>query len=313
MTQPSSDIIALAEARLAARINKDWSESDRLRDEIAQRGWKIVDTSNGYDLVELPPFTVLSNVTGMVDNSHAQSTSETTLHVLVDGWPGDVETFCTAFAANAPGGIQLHLIDCGNVDSAGLIAERFAKSHSQQILVTHLDQTLPTAGWATVLNAAIKNCTSHVQGFADMSSVISGDAFSPLVAAIQNGVVLAGWRGVNVDVEDNWRSFVDADKAGECDAVLSYLMFFARDAALKTPLNPKAKFYRNADLEWSLMLRNAGGKVVMPEMSLPCAQTRHHGYHDSEPEYRERESKKTYDRILQGFRSRPQILAPRPQ
>ena len=36
-----SDIIALAELRMNARNNKDWSESDRLRDEIISKGWLI--------------------------------------------------------------------------------------------------------------------------------------------------------------------------------------------------------------------------------------------------------------------------------
>ena len=59
------------------------------------------------------------------------------------------------------------------------------------------------------------------------------------------------------------------------------------------------------------MLRAAGGRLVVPTADQPARQDRHHGYHDSEPELRERESKKTYDRILQGFRRRPEILHPR--
>nr|MDA3873752.1 cysteine--tRNA ligase [Kiritimatiellia bacterium] len=44
------EIHALAETRLQARANKDWAESDRLRDELTQRGWAIKDLSGGYEL-----------------------------------------------------------------------------------------------------------------------------------------------------------------------------------------------------------------------------------------------------------------------
>jgi len=44
------DITALAEERKAARTNKDWKESDRLRDELLAKGWVIEDSKDGYIL-----------------------------------------------------------------------------------------------------------------------------------------------------------------------------------------------------------------------------------------------------------------------
>ena len=44
------EIIKLAEERQKARENKDWAESDRLRDEIIKMGFSIKDTKNGYEL-----------------------------------------------------------------------------------------------------------------------------------------------------------------------------------------------------------------------------------------------------------------------
>ncbi len=38
------------EQRQAARVAKDWKESDRLRDEIAKRGWMVQDTPQGPKL-----------------------------------------------------------------------------------------------------------------------------------------------------------------------------------------------------------------------------------------------------------------------
>lgn len=45
------DVLALAEQRKIARSQKNWAESDRLRDEIAQKGYAIKDTANGYEIV----------------------------------------------------------------------------------------------------------------------------------------------------------------------------------------------------------------------------------------------------------------------
>ena len=44
------EIIILAEKRKQARDNKDWAESDRLRDEIQSKGYIIKDSKEGYDL-----------------------------------------------------------------------------------------------------------------------------------------------------------------------------------------------------------------------------------------------------------------------
>jgi hypothetical protein len=140
--------------------------------------------------------------------------------------------------------------------------------------------------------------------------VLDGDAISPLVQSIEGAVVGAGWKGTNVDIDDAWRSVVDAGP-GEVDILLGYLAALDRDAALATPPNPKAKFYRNADMEWSLAMRAGGGRIVMPSAALPVHQERHHGYHDSDQEYRDRESRKTYDRLLQRFRGTPGILRSR--
>ncbi len=40
----------LAETRIEARLHKDWSASDRLRDEIAAKGWIVEDTPQGQKL-----------------------------------------------------------------------------------------------------------------------------------------------------------------------------------------------------------------------------------------------------------------------
>jgi hypothetical protein len=50
--QPPELVVSLAEQRLAARIAKNWDESDRLREEIMALGWMVQDSKNGYTLVK---------------------------------------------------------------------------------------------------------------------------------------------------------------------------------------------------------------------------------------------------------------------
>jgi cysteinyl-tRNA synthetase len=42
-----AEIAELAEARVQARLAKDWRKSDQLRDELAARGWEARDTKDG--------------------------------------------------------------------------------------------------------------------------------------------------------------------------------------------------------------------------------------------------------------------------
>jgi hypothetical protein len=144
----------------------------------------------------------------------------------------------------------------------------------------------------------------------DLSSIISGDAITPLINQIKGEIVAAGWKGSLVKLDDEWRSVEDKGE-GEVDILLGYLFAIKTKIAQEIPANSKAKFYRNADLEWSLELRSKGHKLVALGNTLPVEQKRHHGYHDSDIEYREKESKKTYDRILQNYRGKTQILSPR--
>jgi hypothetical protein len=50
--QPSGEVLELANRRARARTNRDWAESDKLRDEIAAHGWTVQDSKDGSKLVK---------------------------------------------------------------------------------------------------------------------------------------------------------------------------------------------------------------------------------------------------------------------
>jgi hypothetical protein len=316
MTVAPDAVQRLAAERVDARSAKDFARSDELRDEIAGLGWLIKDTAGGYELVERPPFEVLADLRQLVASAPEAPPAGCTLALLVDGWPDDLETCVRALMVNLAPDVVVVALDCGDVDGAGLRLHHLAAEFEGRLIELHVDLPLARIGWAPAVTALASVVRSPLFGVIDMSTVLTGDGLPAIIAAFEDpSVIASGWRGVNVDVKDNWRTFTDAGP-GEVDAVLGYLIVVRTDAAIACPPSPKAMFYRNADMEWSLALREHGaptgtGRIVIPSGEQPIRQDRHHGYHDSEDAYRDKESKKTYERILQRFRGRTDLLSPR--
>ncbi|MBV9293065.1 MAG: hypothetical protein JO222_11500, partial [Frankiales bacterium] len=314
-------VVALAEERVRARAARDFAAADGLREAIADRGWLVTDEPNGFRLAPKPPYDVLGSVRELPDNSAEPADRRATVSVVVDGWPDDVRRCLDALAEHAPDDVTIQALDLGNVDAAGDALHEVATEAGGRIEEWHVgqpplwrDPAAGGAGWSAARLALLRADTAHIHVWCDLSTVLTGDAISPLLDAIDadDSVVGAGWRGVDVDLADEWRSFSPAGP-GEVDAVLGYLFAMRRDAALAVGgPHAKARFYRNADMEFSFALREAtGGRLVVPAAELPCEHGRHHGYHDTDPSYRDAESARTYQRFLQRYRGRKDLLHPR--
>ena len=298
---PPADVLALAEARARARAARDFAESDRLRDVLAEAGWTVRDGPDGYALAPRPPYDVAASVAELPVRRDAPDERRCTVGLLVEGWPQDVRTCVEALLAHAPDDVVVVLLENGPTD-AGAAVHELAAAHPGRVEELHVERA---AGWGAARQALLDADTAAVHVLMDPSTVLEGDALTPVLAAFDDATVVgAGWRGVRV--QDGWRTFEDAP-AGEVEALLGYLLAVRRSAALRVPLPAKARSYRNADMEWSFLLREAGGRLVVPAGPLPLRQDRHRGYHDSDPAVRDRESKKTYDRFLQRFRGREDL------
>jgi hypothetical protein len=301
---PPDDVTALAERRAAARAEKDFADSDRLRDEIAAAGWTVRDAPDGYALTPRPPYDVLPSVEALPDCSAEADTSRCTVGLLVEGWPQDLRTCVDALLTHAPHDVRIVLLENGSTDAGATVHD--LASGSDRVQELHVERA---AGWGPARQALIRADPAAVHVLMDLSTVLEGDAVTPLLEALEDpSVAAAGWRGVRV--KDGWREVEDAP-AGEVEALLGYLVAVRRSVVLHVPLPAKARFYRNADLEWSFLLRDAAqrsgtaGRLVA--VDVPVRQERHRGYHDSDPAVRDRESKKTYDRFLQRFRGREDL------
>lgn len=304
MSSPPPQVLALSERRALARAAKDFAESDRLRDDIAAAGWVVRDGPDGPVLAERPPYDVLASVSDLPDRSAEPDTRRCTVAVLVEGWAEDLRTCVAALVQHAPDDVVVVLLDNGS--DAGPAVHELAQAHPGRVQELHVERA---AGWSQARGALLRADTATVHVLLDPSTVLEGDALEPVLACFDDpAVVGAGWRGVAV--QDGWTTFAEAGP-GEVEALLGYLFAVRRAAALLVPLPTKARFYRNADMEWSFLLREAGGRLLVPAGELPVRQDRHRGYHDTDPAYREKESKKTYDRFLQRFRGREDLRLPR--
>lgn len=285
----------LAAERLAARAAKDFAKADQLRDEIAALGFEIVDVAGGY---EFRPISLYPSYSTLQEIKPIKAKGEIVLAMIVDGFLEDALTTVQNVKAHCAFEIVLLL----KTDPGALVEEIDSR--------TQLIQLSANIGWGECANALLKNVTSKYLIIMDPSTRFTGDAVTPALAELNKGEYNAvGWRGGLVNIQDEWRS-VDDKGPGEVDVLFSYFLALNRADALSVDgFNNRAIYYRNADMEFSLKLRHSNGRLL--QMDLPLEQDRHHGYYDTDPEFREVQSKKNYDRILERFRGKEAILSPR--
>ena len=295
MSAPDS-VDELARARQAARAEKNFALSDQLRDEIAAQGFEVVDVAGGYELRPKKRFPVYESTRDIRPINSGKF--EITVGMIVDGFQEDAVTCIRAIKEHSQCAIAILVIG-----EPGPLADELDSR-------TSLVQVNENFGWGENANALLRNVTSEFIVIMDPSTIFTGDSITPVLEELKKREFVAvGWRGGLVNLEDDWRS-TDDKGPGEVDVLFSYFIGMHREDALAARgFSNRALFYRNADIEFSLNLRHSNGRLL--QMELPLEQARHHGYHDSEPEYRDAQSKKNYDRILERFRGKTAILSPR--
>jgi hypothetical protein len=295
VTAPES-VHELARARQEARAAKDFAKSDELRNEIAAQGFEVVDVAGGYELRPKKRFATYESTRDIRPINSGKY--EITVAMIIDGFHEDAVQTIKTIKQHSDCAITMLVLG-----DAGAIADQL-DARTSLVVVTE------DFGWGENANALLRNITSEFVIIMDPSTRFTGDAVAPVLAELKKREYVAvGWRGGLVNLEDDWRS-VDDKGPGEVDVLFSYFIGMHReDAIAARGFNNRALFYRNADIEFSLGLRHANGHLL--QMELPLEQDRHHGYHDSDPEYRDAQSKKNYDRILERFRGKTAILSPR--
>jgi hypothetical protein len=222
--------------------------------------------------------------------------SNLTVGIIIDGFHEDAITSIQSILENCDAEIALLI----NGKQEPLVLPT-----SDRIKIFEEKQKL---GWGNAANFLFQNGERKYLALMDPSTTFTGDAATLVEAKLGEGYKGVGWRGGLINVEDEWRSVEDKGP-GEVDVLFSYFMALDREFAKEIGANPSSKYYRNADMELSLAMREGGARLY--QMDLPLQQGRHHGYYDVDESYREKHSKDNYNRILKRFRGKNDILSPR--
>jgi hypothetical protein len=219
--------------------------------------------------------------------------------IIAEGFTEDLITCVSAITKHTQTPVSIY----ANGKSNWLSDDLFK---SNQINITQEKNPL---GWGNVINHFLSTSTEDYLVIMDPSTIFTDDPITPTLTQLESGYQGVGWKGGLVNLDDEWRS-TDDKGVGEVDVLFSYFLALDRVFTQKAGgANPSAKYYRNADMELSLAIRAAGGKLL--QIDLPLTQERHHGYYDVDPDYRDKNSRKNYQRILERFRGKNEILSPR--
>jgi len=294
MTEVKSKEV-LAQERLDARAAKDFAKADLIRDQIAALGFEVIDVAGGFEFRAKERFPSFASAR---DVKAIKVAGDIAIAMIVDGF--------TADAAETVRTIKGHT----DTPIIALVVGEPAELIEEIDLQFQVISLIENFGWGENANVLLKNISSKFLVIMDPSTRFTGDAMAPVLAELSKGEFSAlGWRGGLVNTNDEWRS-VDDKGAGEVDVLFSYFLAVnVADATNAGGFNNRAIYYRNADIEFSLRLRQSNGRLL--QMDLPLKQARHHGYYDTEEQFREIQSKKNYDRILERFRGKSAILSPR--
>ena len=311
-------VLDAAHARARAREVRDWPEADRLRGEIEGAGWKIVDRGTDFALTPAQAPDVVdagrvrygssASVPSRLDEAPVGVAS---VVLVATDWPADLERALSGLREHAPDGLQVVVVANAPSDEQAAILDRLeATDPGSPGIATEVIWTSERLGHAAALNAGVRRAAAPVVVILDSSVEPVGDVVSPLVRALDNSdVAVAGPWGM---VSNDLRHFDEA-APGDVDAIAGYFMAFRRaDYGERGPLDEAFRFYRNLDIWWSLVLRDAGEggspRRALAVADVPVRRHDHREYLGLPPEERERLSKRNFYRLLDRFRDRGDLL-----
>jgi hypothetical protein len=304
-------ILTAAHDRAKARQAHDWPEADRLRAVIEAAGWRIVDRGTDFSLTPAHPPDVVEGQTVRYGSSASvpsrldePSRGVATVVLVATDHPEDVARAVASIATHAPVGTSVVIVAD---DPSAAQADALATLGADAADVIRTSQRL---GHAAAINIGIRRAGGPVVVLLDTSVELTGDAITPLVAALDDPdvAVAGGWGLTSRDL----RHFEEAGP-GDVDAIEAYAMAFRRaDAAVRGPLDERFRFYRNLDIWWSLVLRDEGNgrppRRAVRLADLPLVRHEHRGWTSLSDEDRDRQSKRNFYRIIDRFGARRDLL-----
>lgn len=273
------------------RRERNFSEADAIREELRAGGWDVVDT---------PTASELQAIRAQPQPGARPVARAVTLLTVVHGWWPDVERWLLSVFTHTKADFEALVVDnSGDARIAGQLGQRAA----ERLRVITLD---PPLGFGAAVNSGIDAAAGSVVVLFDPGVELEGDAITPLVRALDDpGVAVAGPFGLRG--KGTLKEFAQSD-GPDADAIEAYCMAFRRSDALAVGgFDPRFRFYRMADVEFSFRLRDRGGRA-MSIPRLPLQRHEHRLWESTDPAVRDRLSKRNTYRFLDRWRDRLDLL-----
>ena len=298
MPSPSrpNAVRALIEERSRAREARDWARADALRDELAALGWEVQDGPSGSTA---RPILAPEAAPGPPDRLDEPASVPVSVVLLAEDHPDDLRRALAGLAAH-PSSVEREIVVVANGASFDVAA--LVRDVAPKALLVEVPERL---GWADAVTLGMTRAGGAVVALLDTSVEPTGDIIGPLLAAFDDPKVglAGGWGVTSTDA----RQFTDAPP-GEVDAIEGYCLAVRREALQAVRgFDRRFRFYRNADLDFSFAVRDAGWRAIRTE-PLPAVRHAHRGWESLPDSERDRLSKRNFYRFLDRWRDRPDLL-----
>lgn len=324
MREPApASVVALAQARAAARARRDWTEADRLRAEIEGAGWKVVDEGLSFSLRPThAPDVVLAgrarygHATGVPSRLTEAAAGVAAIVLLAGDDPDEVSRVVAAAHAHAPAGTSLVVVadaPSASVEAALEGAEARMGDDPQQPIEVIL--TSERLGHAAIANAGMRRAAAPVVVILGEGVEPVGDVVAPLVGALEDpAVAVAGAPGIaTTDLRH-----LDHASPGPAQAIgLRCLAFRRDDFVTRGPLDEHLRTDEYLATWWSLVLRDEGRGAAPRRavaLDLPLlgrgAKEEPAGGAQSVTTPSGRAGRRDYYRLLERFGGRQDLLGP---
>ena len=229
------------------------------------------------------------------------ATVAASVQLAAEDHPADLLRFLRGLAAHPPA-ISWELVIVANAPAEPLADTLASVTLPVEPVVLDSPDRL---GWADARTLGMRHSHGEVTILLDTSLEPTGDFVTPLLAAFDDPAVgIAGGWGVT---SGDARQFDEAPP-GPVDAIEAYCLAIRREALRAVGgFDRRFRFYRNADLDLSFAVRDAGWTAVRTD-PLPLARHEHRGWTSLPEEERDRLSKRNFYRFLDRWGARPDLL-----
>lgn len=292
-----ADVRRLLDERASARAARDFARADALRDEIAALGWEVQDAAGGSTARPI----LAPEVTPEEPLLDGPATVAASVQVVAEDHRDDLGRCLRGLGAHRSDATrEIVIVDnAASFDVDALLAESDAGADAR---VIRSDERL---GWADSRTLGMRRSRGEVTVLLDTSLEPTGDFLMPLLAPFEDERVgVAGGWGVT---SRDGREFDEAPP-GEVDAIEAYCLAVRREALRAVGgFDPRYRFYRNADLDFSFAVRAAGWRAVRTE-PLPLMRHEHRGWTSLPAVERDRLSRRNFYRFLERWRERTDLI-----